>query len=399
MKRILYIISALLLLSSCLNLQSGDPYAESLRELKIELKLPSGYESLSLDGVSVEITELNSSAVFKSTCSPEGIALFNVPLGVYSASVSALISDMQFNASLGGIILQQAKSCSLGLIAAQTSPLVFKEIYCGGCSKSPQEGVYHSDAYVILHNNSSDTFYLDSLCFGTLDPYNSNSVSVWGEGIDYAPIIQAIWQFPGSGSSYPLAPGEDAVLVIGGAIDHSSQYPLSVNLNKPDYFAAYNNTYFTNEKQHIAPGDQIRADHILKVVLKLGIASAYTFSINSPAAVVFKAQGQSIEDFLAAEGNITQKPSSSERIAKIPYSWILDGVEVFNGQSSTNKKRLGPAVDASYIVLSNTHESRSLMRRVDSKRSGITGYEVLCDTNSSSADFYERTSQSLKDEK
>ena len=32
---------------------------------------------------------------------------------------------------------------------------------------------------MILHNNTSETQYLDGLCFGSLDPYNSQATNVW----------------------------------------------------------------------------------------------------------------------------------------------------------------------------------------------------------------------------
>ena len=84
-----------------------------------------------------------------------------------------------------------------------------KEIYCGGCSKAPQEGTYQSDQYFIIHNNDFETVYLDSLCFGTLSPYNSTSVNNWtdrdpvtGETVfpDFAPVVTVVWQLPGNGS-------------------------------------------------------------------------------------------------------------------------------------------------------------------------------------------------------
>lgn len=398
MRRIIYLIS-IIALASCLNLRESNPYKESLRELDVKLIMPSDFEGVSMEQVEVELTELNSNARFVQFCSSEGIANFKLPVGVYRATVSSLIAGEQFNASKSGIVLSEShNSCELDMIYVKSADILIKEIYCGGCTKAPKEGTYNRDAYIILHNNSNKTYYLDSLCFGCLDPYNSNSTPVWGSEIDFAPIIQAIWQFEGSGQSLGLEPGADAVIAVHGAIDHAEQFPQSVNLNNSGYFAMYNNTYFTDVEKHLSPGDKIKADHILKVVVKMGIATSYTLSINSPAVVIFKAQGCSIEEFLAVDGSIVQKPSSSDRIAKIPYDWVLDGVEVFNGQSATNKKRLGPIIDASAIILSNTYEAKTLMRKVDAERSASAGYERLVDTNNSSSDFYESPIQSLHDE-
>ena len=75
--------------------------------------------------------------------------------------------------------------------------------------------------------------------------------------------------------------------------------------------------------------------------------------------------------------------------------WVVDAVEVFNGASSSNAKRLQASLDAGYVTLSGTYLGHSLMRRTDEELSALVGYEVLSDTNNSSVDFYESEKQSL----
>ena len=112
--------------------------------------------------------------------------------------------------------------------------------------------------------------------------------------------------------------------------------------------------------------------------------------------MIFRAEGTTIQEFVSKSENVIQKPGSDkDRIVCIPNEWVLDGVEVFNGGSSSNKKRISPSIDASYVTLSKTFEGRSLMRRTDENMSAKKGYEVLVDTNNSSKDFYERETQSL----
>ena len=211
------------------------------------------------------------------------------------------------------------------------------------------------------------------------------------------PIIQAVWKFGGSGESFPLAPGEDAVVCCCGAIDHASQYPLSVNLNKEGYFVLYNSTYFPNTLYHPAPGDKITPDRYLEVVIKTGIANAYPLSIYSPALVIFRPQGgQTIEEFVRTADNVIPKPGDkNDYVVKVPVEWIIDGVEVFYGGSSSNTKRLCTAIDAGYVTQSDIYLAHTLHRRVDEEASAEAGYEILADTNNSSSDFYERSQQSL----
>ena len=157
-----------------------------------------------------------------------------------------------------------------------------------------------------------------------------------------------------------------------------------------------NSTYFTNTAYHPAPGGNIARDRYLEVVVKTGVANAYTFSINSPAVVLYRAQGMTMREWVQTEGAVIPIPGgSTSQVAAVPLEWIVDAVEVFSGTSSSNSKRLPPSLDAGYVTLSDTYLGHTLFRRTDEELSASAGYEVLKDTNNSSVDFYERESQSL----
>ena len=74
----------------------------------------------------------------------------------------------------------------------------------------------------------------------------------------------------------------------------------------------------------------------------------------------------------------------------VPLEWVIDGTEIYYGGSSNNKKRISPSIDAGYVTQSATYNGRSLHRQVDEEATQEAGYEILVDTNNSSADFYER---------
>lgn len=396
MKKLLSFLVALPLICSCLNLAESDPYGKDMHGINLQLNMPEGFEGLDMTGIEVTFKDNSNNASVGGVSDKSGMVSVRAQNGVWSATASGIIDYELFNGSLNGIIVNGADvSASTTLSHSRTGDLVIKEIYCGGCMKLPAQGTYGTDSYIILHNNSGHTVYLDSLCFATLDPYNSNSTSVWGTEIDWCPLIQAVWQIPGDGSKFPLGRGEDAVICVYGAIDHSAQYPLSVNLNKSGYFVCYNPVSFPNVLYHPAPGDQIQQDHILDLVLKMGKANAYTFSKSSPAVVIFKSQGEDIKDFVSRSGNVIQKPGSDDKVVCLPNDWVIDGIEVFNGQQTTNKKRLNSSIDAGYVTLTITNEGRTLMRKTNEEMSALLGFEVLMDTNNSSNDLYEREKQSL----
>ncbi len=381
-------------------------YEGQLHELSVAASYPEGSEEWCREGVEVTVEDTQNGVTYTALTDASGIARIRLVNGNYSVRVSDLASNAEtgdefvFNGAQGKVMLADSdREVKLSLTLSIPGKIVFKEIYCSGCQKYPKEGTYQADKYVVLHNNSSITRYLDGLCLGVADPYNSEGTNVWiskdpetGQTVypDFVPVAQAIWQFPGNGEDHPLRPGEDAVLVIGGAIDHTSEYPLSVSLNDAANFVCYNEVAFPNAAYSPAPGDRIGQDHIMNLVIKMGQGNAYVFSVNSPAPVIFRApEGTAIEEFLGGDGNIIQKPGSNDRIAKIPIDWVEDAVEVFTSNINKSVKRLNPVLDVGYVRLSETFQGRALYRRQNEKETAKRGYEMLLDTNNSSADFYE----------
>ncbi len=395
-RRLSYIVMILAVavwMASCVRIT--DAYKSSLVALNLHLVYPEGYESAVHEGAEIALEDINTLSKYTALTNAQGVAQLRMPRGLYRATVS----DGAFNGNNDKFVLEADSDVNVELLYSKPATLLIKEIYCGGCKKLPADGNYQSDQYVMLHNNDSETVYLDSLCFGTLAPYNSNSANPWGKIIDTAPVIQAVWQLGGSGKDHPLASGADAVICLRGAIDHTVQFPLSVNLNREGYYVLYNNTYFWNPTYHPVPGDKIAVKNYFDVVVKTGQANAYTFSINSPTVIIFKAVGTTIQEYVLQEGTVTSVPGSSiDRVTMIPWSWIIDGVEVFNGSSGGNKKRLRSDVDAGYVTQAESFKGLSVMRRVDEQASEASGYEILVDTNNSSKDFYEREEASLRNE-
>lgn len=396
----------MLTLAACTDIRNSDPYQESLNVLTVSAVYPQGHEDAAHEGVPVNVEDMNTASRYTLNTDATGTAVFKVPDGMYRINMSDRQESDIYNGSADKFVVNGGSAeLKLKLSHSRSGSIVIKEIYCGGCLKLPQEGTYQADQYFILHNNDFNVQYLDGLCFGTLSPYNSNGANPWltkdpatGEStlVDFLPVIQAIWQFPGDGDDFPLQPGEDAVVCARGAIDHTIQYPLSVNLNREGFFVCYNNTYFPNTMFHPAPGDKISTDRYLDVVIKTGKANAYTLSNSSPTLVLFKAEGMTIQEFVGVTDNMTPVPGSlSDYVVKVPFEWVIDAVEVFDARSANNTKRLVPSLDAGYVLQTDTYLGRSLMRKTDEAMTASAGYEVLTDTNNSLNDFYETSQQSL----
>ena len=399
MKRIIYILSIVLAAVSCADIRHVNPYDEGLHVLTVTPQWPE--TDLERSGAEVRVEDMNTGSRYVSQTGADGTATFTLPNGLYRVTLSGRDGSDVFNASADKVVISgRDHTLALTLSISKAGSILIKELYCGGCKKLPQEGDYQADQYIILHNNDYQVQYLDGICFGTLSPYNATGANPWlsEDGLlpEFIPLIQAVWQFPGDGDDFPLQPGEDAVVCLRGAIDHAAQYPLSVNLNRPDYFVCYNSTYFNNTAYHPAPGNQISQERYLDVVIKTGKANAYTMSLSSPAVVIFRAEGITIQDYVLIPENVTPVPGSAvDNVVKVPYEWVLDAMEVFDGRSASNQKRLAASADAGYVSLSDTFLGHTLMRRVDEEATAQAGYEILADTNNSLNDFYETEKQSL----
>lgn len=377
----------------------SEPYKDNLNSLVVTASYPEGYSSFVRAGVKVTAEDVSNGYIREAETDAHGVATLTLPNGIYRIGISDRNGTSVFNGASDKVLVSgQDVNIILPLVYSKAGTMVIKEVYSSGCSKYPQEGTYQSDKYFIVHNNDSEVAYLDSLCFGILFPWNSTSTNPWNDDPAFlqetVPVGQAIWQFPGSGKTFPLAPGEDAVVAINGAIDHTLQYPLSVNLNFPECFVCYS-PLFPNPIYHPAPGDRIRTDHYMTLVDKEGQANANLMSVSSPTLVLFRAQGKSIQEWIATEGFIRQAPGSTERVFLVPVDWVIDGMEAFDGSSTSNNKRLSAKVDAGYVSLSETFMGHSLHRNVDTEASAEKGFEVLMDTNNSTIDFHERETQSL----
>lgn len=417
MKKAFSLIAAAVLAVGCVNIEKDNPYDGTLCRVRVELEFPEEFRPDSIEGLSVAVEDILNTYSFTALTGEDGNAEISLPKGLYRFRFNYVSGAEFLNGAAERVqVLEDGISLRLKLVYSSSGSLLIKEIYTGGCKYYSETGEflgnYQADKYMILHNNLAKTIYLDSLCVGCVSPYNSTGNTPWINTVTkdgrpyldvYAPIIQAVWQFGGNGNTFPLAPGEDAVVAFNGAIDHTVKYANSVNLNNSAYYVCYNSTYFTNTAYHQAPGDQIREDHILNVVTKLGQANAYTISVNSPALVIFRPKEFTVQDYIAGtvptisgDTPIIQMPGSDkDRILNVPWEWVIDGVEVFSGQSSNNVKRLSTVVDAGNAVQTDTYLGHTIRRKTDEQLSAQAGYEILIDTNNSTNDCYESNIQSL----
>ncbi len=410
---------------------------------KIEVSFKLGYPAESsydaVEGIKVVLS--NTQETFEANTTTEGIADFIISPGTYKALVSDKRAGNGYIYTYGitknDIVISESwdseTPVDLELTETVSGQIIIKELYISGCQKDDGSGSYSDDQYVILYNNSDQTASLDNICLGTLSPYNSNSTSKYMvEGVlnyldeGWVPATSAI---PYTQSAVSLEPGEEMVIALCGAIDHTQTYSNSVNLANSEYWVLYDYGEQLTHKKYVAPDASIPTSQYLGIQ-KWGAGSGWAFSNSSPAFFICTTKGSTPEAYGSSTDNYTEEEGT--RTKKMDTDWILDGVEVFRS-GYENYKRFPDGVDAGSIELTRklgytvyrnvdkaateaiTENAGKLVYNyaygtevdgvsstdpsgIDAEASIANGARIIyMDTNNSSNDFHQRSQASLRD--
>ncbi len=292
------------------------------------------------DAVDVTLTSKSSSTSYVATTTG-GVATFSVAAGVYEATATLYKESAIYNGANSSVTVTDggANAFNLDMVKSTTSQVIIKELYFGGCMDNAGEKHFSNDAYVTLYNNSPVEADASNYAFGIVYPANSNTNSNYRKDgeltyTDYLPAYSQI------------------VIAIKGAIDNTATYSNSVDLSNADY-AMYDPEVFTLAAAYPAPSSKIPSSHYLKTYL-YGMGTAWPLSNISPAFVVFSPEGMTAEAFVKTASNIETTGTKAFSCAKVPVSWVMDGVEVYNATAldKSNKRLLG-SVDAGYVKFTN----------------------------------------------
>lgn len=446
MKKITILFIAII--SCCLTAcTTDDDKGVELFDVTISLSEAINEAEVTLKGASVYTQQTNS----------QGIAHFAVPAGNYEASTTGyLIKNghrVVYNAVMGqiGVGPGQQNTAMLDIKESEgEAVLIIKEIYNGGVMLDDGSKSFNYDKCAILYNNSDQPCTTENLCFGFAPQYNAEATGqsklyengkLVFEDEQFVPAMSGIWYFQ---QPLTIEPYSQVVVNIHGAIDNTITVTHSVNFANSDYYCMYDPDYVTsdvtnktavsynNTSYYPAPADVIPTSHYLKTI-KYGQGNAWALSATSPALFIFQTKGTTPQKYFENADNYWYIPGSAVtpvfRCSKVPYDWIIDGVEVFNrAKLDACQKRLPADIDAGNVALTSQlghtlyrnvdkQATESLVENqgklvynyslgvdlstdpstIDAEASIKNGAHIIYqDTNNSSNDFHERTTCSLR---
>jgi hypothetical protein len=379
MKRILTLISIILTAASCdLASVAGiiDPSAplemDSIVEATFSITLNG--QTFKAEGKEIRVSDLNGSASFSAYTNGNGEAKMTLPAGIYEASVSFQIKENNTTILVNGlkpsfeITTKGQNNIQIEVVLSRQSPLLIKEIYNGGCQKDDGSGSWDNDTYFILYNNSAEDVDASNICITAvgmnsqgdeMDKFTVNGqLSFAKEG--FIPAWQAVWKF---NRKVVIPPYSQIVIAAYSAIDHTQTFSNSVNLANSDYFAMYHPEIGFNHTKYSVPSNLISTDNYLKASrFDQTEAEAWTLSATSPALFIF--EKENVHDYVTNIEN-QDKRAGVFGGARIPFEWIVDGVEIFTrGMDEDNKKRFTDHIDAGNVQYTIRH-GHSVYRNVD----------------------------------
>lgn len=386
---------------------NDEPAAYDVEQVRVQL---TG-EGAAQQGIGVRLTD-SKGMEFVQMTDAQGVATFQVPVGIYQATVSwvgEIVDGWRtiYNGALSNLVVRRDNplSVTLPLTRATSSSIIIRELYVGGCQKDDGSGWFYRDKYVIIANNSGQRVTLPGLCLGICTPYNSYGINknydesghLNYENEGFVPAASAFWYF--QSDEVVFEPWEQKVIALNGAIDHTLAYSNSVNLAQPQYYCTFDIEHYTSTSAYPSPSEVIPTSHYLKAV-RYGdqMESAWPLSSTSPAMFIFTPPaGMTPLEFGNDASNVWYdegRAMPTFACRKVPVENILDGIEVFSDAWDENAKRLTGSVDVGYVYMT-ARQGHSLERRIDVAETARQGQTVYQDTNNSTADFVQREHASL----
>jgi hypothetical protein len=356
----------------------------------VTVQYPSTYATTPAVGARVLLTNTQTNTADSAVADAQGTATFaRVLPGSYVISATRTLSPAEALTLTGqsvavtlnvinpvvALSTAPVATTTLTLAGSRLGDLVIKEVYYTG-SRTPSNGVYFSDQFTEIYNNSTDTIYTDSLFIadvhGASGQINPSTIPSPFQSDAQHVYVTSIWQIPGSGRQRALAPGESIIIAQDG-INHRGD-PLGNPSSPVDLGTANWETF--NERTDGRDLDAPGVPNLTRVVHRGGFDWLQT--VFGPGLVIFRAPSAAALDTVLVPG------TTQTYTTRVPVALVIDAFEALQNGNSGSFKRVPASLDGGFVFASGTYTAQSARRKVAAT---IGTRRVLQDTNNGTNDF------------
>lgn len=340
------------------------------------------------DSYTVSLTNTTTAEVVKAD-TENGSASFVLAPGLYNVLVEGASNAdgvaYTISASDSFSALEEGASVTVKVKASKSAALIFKEVfYCG------HEDWYFRDQYYEIYNNSDQTVYADGLCICNLElfDYEGTPIEYDIENAQNYVFGSHVWQVPGNGTTYPVAPGE-SIVIAQWATDHSQEGlggALGKDLISAEFEAIvgestlWNGTVITDNP----------AVNMVKFAENYSLPQWLTPVGGASLILFFPPKGM---DGTALTYTVGSDSIYGAALA-IPIDCVLDGIHTCESDAKAIDTAIPSAIDAGFVCCSGTYVNESIVRKVAETKAD--GRKVYKDTNNSTADFEVSTDPKIR---
>lgn len=372
-------LMAAIVLTACVTFASCSDDDKTPQSYKLTINL-NYKEGLAADNVSslrvVTVNDKGQNDTIKISGTSTTVTVIE---GQYQIVASGKVTDeaAAYASGRASVDVFSDVTVTVDLSKIVQSPIIFKAIYSTG-----GQNRYVLDQYFELVNNSDEIQYLDGLILSAPQG-NQTHPNAWqanGHTDLYACGQGVVIAFPGSGTDYPLQPGQSIVLA-NDAVNHHENAGAG-NLC-PDLSAADWEVYISNVKGEVDyPAPNVKVIFQNNTSMKafgLGFFGRGYLIARCPVGV-------SPEDFAANKANIMTTPGTTSKMEflMIPSKYVLDAVDIWHKDKTEHYGTFLPKDDAQGILASASYTGKCVRRKVTKIEKGRAYYQ---DTNNSSNDF------------
>lgn len=368
-----------------------------LANLNVTVDIANTFTGLSAANMYVYVTNTSDNGVDSALTDANGLATFeDLAPGTYNISASMELTKEEAGAASGyyeEMTLNATKNneeliggfdheVTITLDGEPSSSLVISELYFNG---TMVDFLLYKSQFIELYNNSAEVVYADGLYIAMLAPTrNGSGASEVPLALDLTEKVyaQKIMRVPGSGTDYPVQPGE-TILIALNAVDYSNG-GTSTN---PDLSVATLETYATAWMESLGrSGSYDDVDNIDVPNMEcIYINQTYgwmQFDAATPSVALFRN-----ESFTVTE--VTDPAAGTpaeiyEIYAEINVDDIIDGIDMMLNAESGDFKRLPTSVDAGFNYIDGYFTGKSVKRKTEKT---VDGRVILKDTNNSTNDL------------